>query len=1702
MWDCFRAAESVADALCDSFLKDTMDDVDDTDVYKTDVFYDAQSIVESSVSSWSVDSSESINLPMSITFPITALQSSRDAIKSELEDDNSHAPSDERRNEEDSSWDDSASFMTPDQQDIDYQELRFEDTYPDGGFGGASSRDIGRATSPELPFDEVRSLPYTPFPQCSENIVDLEIQKRRAPEIAIDTLSALSHPDDEKEENSTEKELRQDTSCRRESAECTVNKKKPLQPNPELASINDHLPNTLTRTKISIHVPRSPIRRRGMTQILSFEGDRSLASDKEEEECLSGFRETILRGRVIEESPPGPTLRPLCQESPCSSESTVFDGLVEESSIDSSGVGVHWGAGEWHMSRNNIAHIKAVITIQKTVRGHLARNCSRQILESLIHNTAALIIQDWWLNQRATKEQRVAISNDGFRIGDVSALKDTLLFSVEGCEVLLGIQTPPSDFVRTSSMGRSSTSSTSTLSCEMNRGLSPCGQEDDPFLVAIPADGSYSLIPWRLSPSREEFLPKRLKILRLPTITEDEEEHLPDDELGAPNQDVWLVPKMLPSKMFETNDPDEELTQFGLSRSDSSGLIPPPQLRRRCPEFPLNDLSPGTSTPELSSPLFCDDNVLDNQSHLSCPDKWQRIFGIVELARWLQAVTRSFTCRQRYAKLRHAAVTIQTWFRFWNRKRLSIERETEDLRNTCYSPVKSPPLSLSRPPLYPDNGSPRSPKKITSARQSRSTIQRLATISMEGVSVPDAVSESPVTISWPVPDTHYHHRTQLLEIQKTCAKNVFESESTKSLPCCMSEELQVHGARISLETPLPVSQDCRNFQDFLPWSKSHCNSDSPLFLPVPDLSLQMAATNKLIRKSQVDLRVAAVHIQRIVRGVQTRKGFIAYVRGIICFQAIARSHLAHRRYAIIRSSVAQIQGAVRASHYRCEFLHTIKAIIVLKKFFRMLMHRIAYMRKLSEFRQQVAVTSIIQAAFRGWKCRCKLRLHSVAVVEIQRIYRGSVRRGLNRQILNAIVSLQNLFRRRRVRQTAKILEEAAVQIQRLYRGTIYRISLKETMKGTADMEGRNLQLMAAAVVVIQKHERRRAARYCFKEQRYGAVEIQRVYRGSMRRASFKRWKAWHNPAKRIQRVYRGYYIRLLLKRSVAAALVVEKYERRRSAEQRLNIAISSAKLIQSVARAHRNRSHLQSALKAAVTLQSVVRMLICVKSFELKRYDARQCATTFQNWCRSQGALLETESQANAGGMTLRHASVGHKQARQHISTQPEAAQTIQYFYVCYIQRKLCAERTRSIRESLFTWSEKPLPTRCCDIDPGIAVVRKEAAIAIQKATRIMLRRRSNKVTHVFEHHEVAMPSEDCTWQGVASCIALERNELFCNNTGAITAILEDEGVTQDRVALKPCQPIGSSRVKVQCGTGPNRKRSKLTSKLLYTTVVLIAMVACVFRFPASVRPALATSKTALELQFRALQSQITRSSDQNHQMQRQLFKTLNFQPLFTRHVEFSRVPRKSPGGTGDQRTKNHHIVSDLGELFVSHRSAVATVLRLQSAIRTLVKDAVVRGEHHTPPTMHKDRFVMTQCLFLNPSPEVGADYYCASDSPSEEVPTMSGSPYEEENPSYVLGGWGTPMESSPPSPPLQPQDPPRNHHWFSSDNNSLSNTDAAFPTPKASSIDPSSWFAFFRSGIVGVVVVPEEDISTEDQLLALAKDPAHAYLKEWRYLV
>eukprot|EP00977_Amphora_coffeiformis_P027536 scaffold34620_cov160-Amphora_coffeaeformis.AAC.1 len=864
MWDCFKAAEEVGDAVCKSFFQDPTDDVDSRNVFKTDAFYDAQSIVESSVSTWSDISSENRCLPMSISFPTTDPSSWRDASERKVKDNNSQAPSDERQNEEDSSWNDTASFMTPDQQDMECRGLWGEDDYPETKLGGASP--------PELPFDEGCSLPYTPSRQSSENRVELKVQKRRAREIAIETLTALTHPDDEEEEDeiSTEKEVRRETPSRREPEEPAVNEKAPSHSHPRLVAINDHLMDTLSRIKTSTKVPLSPIRR-GMAQVLSFGVERPLGGYKEG--SSPGIRMTI-REPIVRESPPRAIIRPVCQASPSYSESTVFGGLEEESSIDSSGVGVHWGAAAWHMSRNidaafGYTQTKAAITIQTAIRGHLARNCARLLLENLIHDTAVLIIQDCWLTHRAKKRRGIKTPKDDvwfcFEEEDLPPLNDTVLLSNEGCEVLLGIQIPPSELVRTSSMGRSSTSLVSTLSFEMHRSSSPCGQEDDLFLTTVPADGSSSPIPWRTSPPRKEFFMKRLEMMRLPTIAEDEEEGLPDDKFDAPSKDVWMATKTSPTKRAETNDTDQELDQFELNRSDDSrGLIPPPRLRRLA-EFSVHDLFTRASTPSSPMSLSLDDGVVDNQSHSSSQGTWRRIFGIVELARWLQAVTRGFICRQRYTKLRRAVVTIQTWCRFQTSKRLLIEKQIRDPRNTCYSPVKSPPLSLSRPPLYPDSGSPVLPQKIATARQSRRAIQRLAKIAIEGPSVDEAepVSEVSVTISWPVPNTHYHHRTQLLEIQKTYTLPAFERESCLNLPPIFLEELEVHNVRSGLETFSTTLQDCHNSQDFQPWTNCHSTSDTAQSLAVPDLNQLPKYVSRFDQRKRLN---AAICIQRIYRG--------------------------------------------------------------------------------------------------------------------------------------------------------------------------------------------------------------------------------------------------------------------------------------------------------------------------------------------------------------------------------------------------------------------------------------------------------------------------------------------------------------------------------------------------------------------------------------------------------------------------------------------------------------------------------------------------------------------------------------------------------------------------------------------------------------------------------------------------------------------
>uniref|UniRef100_A0A4W6F7B8 Assembly factor for spindle microtubules n=1 Tax=Lates calcarifer TaxID=8187 RepID=A0A4W6F7B8_LATCA len=303
-------------------------------------------------------------------------------------------------------------------------------------------------------------------------------------------------------------------------------------------------------------------------------------------------------------------------------------------------------------------------------------------------------------------------------------------------------------------------------------------------------------------------------------------------------------------------------------------------------------------------------------------------------------------------------------------------------------------------------------------------------------------------------------------------------------------------------------------------------------------------------------------------------------------------------------------------------------------------------RCLHQYRKIKRSTVLIQALYRGHAQRCCfkiLKLHHHSAVVIQSAFRGHAVRKQVEKMRCATVIIQRRFRatvkRDMERQKFVGMRCAAVTIQAAYRGKAARELLKKQHKAATVIQAafrksiaqrHYLVLRKAAAVIQQKYRAAVLARKTkkdFEALRNAALFIQANWRG---RADRKRIEKWHQCATLIQAYYRRHKAQAEYKSKKAAAVAIQRHYRAYVAGKEMRKGYLNKRAacvtLQAGFRGMRVRTELKKKHRAATVIQASVRMFLCRKQYILlqsasiiiqSRYRALLLCRTQQNEYRA-----------------------------------------------------------------------------------------------------------------------------------------------------------------------------------------------------------------------------------------------------------------------------------------------------------------------------------------------------------------------------------------------------------------------------------------------------------------------------------------------------
>ncbi|XP_034736552.1 abnormal spindle-like microcephaly-associated protein isoform X1 [Etheostoma cragini] len=345
------------------------------------------------------------------------------------------------------------------------------------------------------------------------------------------------------------------------------------------------------------------------------------------------------------------------------------------------------------------------------------------------------------------------------------------------------------------------------------------------------------------------------------------------------------------------------------------------------------------------------------------------------------------------------------------------------------------------------------------------------------------------------------------------------------------------------------------------------------------------ALAKRDREHYLSLRAALVKIQRGYRRWKTQKTETENCAAKVIQAAFKKWY--DEKMAKRTATALRIQSWYRMQRCVHQYRKILKSTVLIQAQYRGHAQRRCF--QMLKLQHHSAID--IQSAFRGHAVRKQVAKMRCAVVLIQRWFRASVERDVERQMFvrmkwaaitiqaayrgkmareslnkqhQAATVIQAVFRKYAAQRRYLVLRKAATVIQQRFRATILALKTKQ-----------DYDALRNAALVTQANWRGRADRKRIGRQHQCATLIQAHYRGHKAQAEYRSKKAC---AVVIQRHYRAY---------VAGIEMRKVYEHLRAA----------CVTLQAGFRGMRVRTELKKSHWAATVIQASVRMFLCRKQY-------------------------------------------------------------------------------------------------------------------------------------------------------------------------------------------------------------------------------------------------------------------------------------------------------------------------------------------------------------------------------------------------------------------------------------------------------------------------------------------------------------------------
>ncbi|NXJ36313.1 ASPM protein, partial [Ciconia maguari] len=463
------------------------------------------------------------------------------------------------------------------------------------------------------------------------------------------------------------------------------------------------------------------------------------------------------------------------------------------------------------------------------------------------------------------------------------------------------------------------------------------------------------------------------------------------------------------------------------------------------------------------------------------------------------------------------------------------------------------------------------------------------------------------------------------------------------------------------------------------------------------------------RQEFLQVKKAAVCLQAAYRGYQARKKLKLEYRAAIKIQAAFRAHAARMKYkAMVQASIViqrRYRNCKTGNRQRLNFLVTRAAVLSLQAAFRGWKVR-------KRIRRQCVAATKIQSAFRKFMALKKIRLMNHAVLTIQKHYRASVIGQKQRQeyvqLRNSVVHLQAIWRGKTVRKTIQKKHYLATIIQSYYRMHVNQLKYKKLRQAT---------------LVIQKYFRA----YCMKKKqraiylktKAAVLVLQSAYRGMTVR---KQLSKLNKAATTVQAAFKSYLIKKDYKRLRSAATVVQRHYRaiihaKCQKQKYLSLKKATVKM-QAIYRGVRVRRRIHCMHQAAICIQATFKM----HRMNIKYRAMRMAAIIIQRQYRAfcLGKVQRKKYLELKKSIIILQAVCRGMKVRQDLKTMHQSAAIIQSYYRMHKQQ-------RDFRKLLLATRQIQQWFRACkerDTQVHNYMIMKSATLRIQAAFRGMKTRR------------------------------------------------------------------------------------------------------------------------------------------------------------------------------------------------------------------------------------------------------------------------------------------------------------------------------------------------------------------------------------------